>query len=115
MISTNTTKHCTLTELVAHIQKRRIVLAIGGGLSWREPMAALRELIRQGIKDLKADWLGAVASMWICYVAQAVLLSVRNPMSGLNKILAWRSTTGAPVNQVLLRSKITAATPWSSN
>ncbi len=28
-------------------------MAIGGGLSWREPMAALRELIRQDIKGLK--------------------------------------------------------------
>jgi glutaconate CoA-transferase subunit A len=28
-------------------------VAIGGGLSWREPMAALRELIRQGIGNLK--------------------------------------------------------------
>jgi len=49
---TQTDKRCTLTELVAHIQSGDC-LAIGGGLSWREPMAALRELIRQGIKDLK--------------------------------------------------------------
>ena len=49
---TQTNKRCTLTELVAHIQSGDC-LAIGGGLSWREPMAALRELIRQGIKDLK--------------------------------------------------------------
>jgi glutaconate CoA-transferase subunit A len=45
-------KRCSLIELVAHIQNGDC-LAIGGGLSWREPMAALRELIRQNIKDLK--------------------------------------------------------------
>jgi glutaconate CoA-transferase subunit A len=45
-------KRCSITELVAHIQNGDCV-AIGGGLSWREPMAALRELIRQDIKGLK--------------------------------------------------------------
>jgi glutaconate CoA-transferase subunit A len=45
-------KRCSLTELVAQIQNGDC-LAIGGGLSWREPMAALRELVRQNIKDLK--------------------------------------------------------------
>lgn len=45
-------KRCSLTELVAHIQSGDCV-AVGGGLSWREPMAVLRELIRQGITDLK--------------------------------------------------------------
>jgi glutaconate CoA-transferase subunit A len=49
---TQNDKRCSLTELVAHIQNGDC-LAIGGGLSWREPMAALRELIRQNIKDLK--------------------------------------------------------------
>lgn len=49
---TQADKRCPLTQLVAHIQSGDC-LAIGGGLSWREPMAALRELIRQGIKDLK--------------------------------------------------------------
>ncbi|MGZ5623628.1 MAG: CoA transferase subunit A [Methylobacter sp.] len=49
---TQNDKRCSLTELVAHIQNGDC-LAIGGGLSWREPMAALRELIRQSIKDLK--------------------------------------------------------------
>lgn len=49
---TEADKRCLLPELVAHIQNGDC-LAIGGGLSWREPMAALRELIRQGIKDLK--------------------------------------------------------------
>lgn len=52
MIYTQTNKRCTLTELVKHIHNGD-TLAIGGGLSWREPMAALRELIRQNIKDLK--------------------------------------------------------------
>jgi glutaconate CoA-transferase, subunit A len=49
---TQTDKRCSLTELVAHVQNGDC-LAIGGGLSWREPMAALRELIRQGISGLK--------------------------------------------------------------
>jgi glutaconate CoA-transferase, subunit A len=49
---TQTDKHCSLTELVSHIQNGDCV-AIGGGLSWREPMAALRELIRQDITELK--------------------------------------------------------------
>lgn len=49
---TQADKRCLLPELVAHIQSGDC-LAIGGGLSWREPMAALRELIRQNIKDLK--------------------------------------------------------------
>lgn len=49
---TQADKRCLLPELVAHIQSGDC-LAIGGGLSWREPMAALRELIRQDIKDLK--------------------------------------------------------------
>jgi glutaconate CoA-transferase, subunit A len=49
---TQADKRCPLTQLVAHIHSGDC-LAIGGGLSWREPMAALRELIRQNIKDLK--------------------------------------------------------------
>ena len=49
---TQADKRCPLTQLVAHIQSDDC-LAIGGGLSWREPMAALRELIRQNIKGLK--------------------------------------------------------------
>lgn len=49
---TQNDKRCSLKELVAQIQDGDC-LAIGGGLSWREPMAALRELIRQNIKELK--------------------------------------------------------------
>lgn len=49
---TQVDKRCSLTELVAHIQNGDCV-AIGGGLSWREPMAALRESIRQGVNNLK--------------------------------------------------------------
>ena len=49
---TQADKRCSLTELVAHVKNGDCV-AIGGGLSWREPMAALRELIRQDIKGLK--------------------------------------------------------------
>jgi len=49
---TDDDKRCTLGDLVTHVQNGDCV-AIGGGLSWREPMAAIRELIRQDIKDLK--------------------------------------------------------------
>ncbi|MGR9046283.1 MAG: CoA transferase subunit A [Gammaproteobacteria bacterium] len=45
-------KHCDLTTLIGHIRKGDC-LAIGGGLSWREPMAALHELIRQRIGRLR--------------------------------------------------------------
>ncbi|CAG1023493.1 glutaconate CoA-transferase, subunit A [Patescibacteria group bacterium] len=48
---TDTDKRCGLDELIAQI-KSGDCLAIGGGLSWREPMAALRALIRHGIDDL---------------------------------------------------------------
>ena len=48
---TQTDKQCALSDLIAHVQTGDC-LAIGGGLSWREPMAALRELIRQDIKQL---------------------------------------------------------------
>ncbi len=44
-------KVCRLSELTAHVVDGNCV-AIGGGLSWREPMAALRELIRQGTSGL---------------------------------------------------------------
>jgi glutaconate CoA-transferase, subunit A len=49
---TQADKRCDLTSLVAHVREGDCV-AIGGGLSWREPMAALRELVRQKTKDLK--------------------------------------------------------------
>ncbi|MFI3186021.1 MAG: CoA-transferase, partial [Methylococcaceae bacterium] len=45
-------KRCALGDLISHVQRGNCV-AVGGGLSWREPMAALRELIRQDIKALK--------------------------------------------------------------
>ena len=44
-------KECSLKELVSHVNRNDCV-AVGGGLSWREPMAALRELIRQDIGNL---------------------------------------------------------------
>lgn len=49
---TETNKRCDLSSLISHIREGDS-LAIGGGLSWREPMAALRELIRQGIGNLR--------------------------------------------------------------
>jgi glutaconate CoA-transferase subunit A len=45
-------KRCALSDLISHVQNEDCV-AVGGGLSWREPMAALRELIRQDINALK--------------------------------------------------------------
>jgi glutaconate CoA-transferase subunit A len=49
---TESDKRCDLATLAAQVREGDCV-AIGGGLSWREPMAALRELIRQGIGGLK--------------------------------------------------------------
>ncbi len=49
---TQTDKRCDLASLVANVGEGDCV-AIGGGLSWREPMAALRELVRQNIGGLK--------------------------------------------------------------
>jgi glutaconate CoA-transferase, subunit A len=49
---TNADKRRDLAALVAEVHEGDCV-AIGGGLSWREPMAALRELIRQRIGGLK--------------------------------------------------------------
>lgn len=49
---TDTDKRCSLDELVEHIREHDC-LAIGGGLSSREPMAAIRALIRRGTKNLK--------------------------------------------------------------
>ncbi|MGR9051834.1 MAG: CoA transferase subunit A [Gammaproteobacteria bacterium] len=49
---TEADKRLDLSSLVAHIRDGDC-LAIGGGLSWREPMAALRELIRQGTRGLR--------------------------------------------------------------
>ncbi len=48
---TEADKRCQLTELIGYVRSGDC-LAIGGGLSWREPMAALHELIRQGIGQL---------------------------------------------------------------
>lgn len=49
---TATDKRCNLSDLIGHIRDGDC-LAIGGGLSWREPMAALQELIRQGKSKLR--------------------------------------------------------------
>lgn len=48
---TQADKRCDLEALVAHVCSGDCV-AVGGGLSSREPMAALRELIRQRIAEL---------------------------------------------------------------
>lgn len=48
---TQADKRCTLDELAAHVQNGDCV-AVGGGLSWREPMAALRAMIRAGVRGL---------------------------------------------------------------
>ena len=46
-----TDKQCDLKTLVNYINEGDCT-AVGGGLSWREPMAALRELVRQRIGKL---------------------------------------------------------------
>ncbi len=45
-------KRMSLAEAASLVQDG-MTLAIGGGLSWREPMAFLREIIRQGRRDLR--------------------------------------------------------------
>lgn len=49
---TQTDKLCDLAELIGHVRSGDW-LAIGGGLSSREPMAAVRELVRRRIEGLK--------------------------------------------------------------
>jgi glutaconate CoA-transferase subunit A len=44
-------KRVSLSDLVSHVKSGDCV-AVGGGLSWREPMAALREVVRGGISEL---------------------------------------------------------------
>ncbi len=49
---TQADKRCDLASLIAYVREGDCV-AIGGGLSSREPMAALRELVRKQIGGLK--------------------------------------------------------------
>ena len=51
-IHTRVDKRSDLPGLAAQVREGDCV-AIGGGLSWREPMAVLRELLRQHITGLK--------------------------------------------------------------
>lgn len=51
-VATAPDKRTDLSSLAAHVADGMTV-AIGGGLSSREPMAVIRELIRQGRKDLR--------------------------------------------------------------
>ncbi|MGR8979542.1 MAG: CoA transferase subunit A [Gammaproteobacteria bacterium] len=51
-MNTQPDKRCELVTLIGHVRDGDC-LAIGGGLSWREPMAALHELIRQGTGQLR--------------------------------------------------------------
>lgn len=50
-VFTSEQKQVSLADAAAIVQDG-MTLAIGGGLSWRGPMAFLRELIRQGRRDL---------------------------------------------------------------
>ncbi|MGZ8184717.1 MAG: CoA transferase subunit A [Methylobacter sp.] len=49
---TNPDKRCDVSTLMGHVHDGDC-LAIGGGLSCREPMAALHELVRQGTGNLR--------------------------------------------------------------
>jgi glutaconate CoA-transferase subunit A len=51
-VFTSADKRLELSEAAAIVQDG-MTIAVGGGLSWREPMALLRELIRQGRRDLR--------------------------------------------------------------
>src|SRR5258708_21546637 len=50
-IFTSEDKRMSLVKAASIVQDG-MTIAIGGGLSWREPMALLRELIRQGRHNL---------------------------------------------------------------
>lgn len=50
-IFTSENKLVSLAEAASIVQDG-MTIAVGGGLSWREPMALLRELIRQGRRNL---------------------------------------------------------------
>jgi glutaconate CoA-transferase, subunit A len=50
-IFTSADKRMSLAEAASIVQDG-MTIAIGGGLSWREPMALLRQLVRQGRRNL---------------------------------------------------------------
>ena len=50
-VYTDPDKRTSLEDLAAHVSDGDVT-AIGGGLSSREPMAVIRELLRRGTKDL---------------------------------------------------------------
>src|SRR5213080_4013731 len=52
-VFTSEDKRMSLAEAASIVQDG-MTIAIGGGLSWREPMALLRELVRQGRRNLRA-------------------------------------------------------------
>lgn len=52
-VFTSENKRMSLAEAASIVQDG-MTIAIGGGLSWREPMALLRELVRQGRRNLHA-------------------------------------------------------------
>ena len=66
-------KECSLKELVSHV-KRNDCVAVGGGLSWREPMAALRQLVRENIGNLTV--VGSAHGIDIDLLCGAGLVSV---------------------------------------
>jgi glutaconate CoA-transferase subunit A len=51
-IFTSEQKRVSLVDAATIVQDG-MTIAVGGGLSWREPVAFLRELIRQGRRDLR--------------------------------------------------------------
>src|SRR3984893_15816498 len=50
-VFTSEDKRMSLAEPASLLQDG-MTIAVGGGLSWREPMALLRELVRQGRRNL---------------------------------------------------------------
>src|SRR5258706_6832666 len=106
-IFTSEQKQVSLAEAAAIVQDG-MTIAVGGGLSWREPVAFLRELIRQGRRDLHVVGT-AQAWTWICFVAQALSVWWRNPMLDLNRISAWRLTSGVSARKASRKCTIPAA------
>lgn len=72
-MNTGTDKTCDLTTLVSHVRQGDCV-AIGGGLSLRVPMAAVRELVRQRIDGL--ELVGSAHGIDVDMLCGAGLVSV---------------------------------------
>src|ERR1700730_4143242 len=72
-IFTSEDKRVSLAEAASIVQDG-MTIAVGGGLSWREPMALLRELVRQQRRNLRG--VGAAHGIDVDLVCGAGAISV---------------------------------------